>query len=86
MIHSDVDIFCLQEVWESPIQRKIRRALKNIYPYALSAIDLDMEPDSDELACDPDKIDAYFDCEDLACAQLSGAQRSFCGSLRSVFL
>ena len=52
---SDVDIFCLQEVFSSDVQRRIRRDLQPFYPYALSAIDLDTEPsDSTTPACGED--------------------------------
>jgi endonuclease/exonuclease/phosphatase family metal-dependent hydrolase len=81
MIRSDVDIFCLQEVWEVRIQRQIRTALRDTYPYVLSAIDLDSESDSDELACDSDKLDAFFACRDLACPGQTGPALAFCGSL-----
>ena len=50
MQRSDVDIFCLQEVWQASVQRKIRNDLKAFYPYALSAIDLSGRG-SDTLAC-----------------------------------
>ena len=77
-----MDIFCLQEVWEVPIQRKIRNALRDTYPYVLSAIDLDSESDSDELACSSDKLDAFFACRDLACPGRTGPALAFCASLR----
>ena len=61
MVHSDVDIFCLQEVWGSDVQRKIRTDLKPFYPHALSAIDLDTEPtDTTTPACGDDSgLDEY---------------------------
>ena len=83
MIRSDVDIFCLQEVWEVRTQRRIRSALRDVYPYALSAIDLDTETDGDELACDSDDLDAVFTCRNQSCPGLTGPELAFCGSLRS---
>ena len=82
MIQSDIDIFCLQEVWEARIQRKIRRDLKDFYPYALSAIDLENAPGSDTPACDSDELDALLTCREQRCAGLSGAPLVFCGILR----
>ena len=82
MIQSDVDIFCLQEVYEPRVQRKVRRDLKNFYPYALSAIDLDNEPDSDELACDSDTLNTLFACLTQRCPGVSGPEQVVCGTLR----
>ena len=81
MQKSDVDIFCLQEVWQASVQRKIRNDLKAFYPYALSAIDLS-GPGSDTPACDSDALDALFACRELRCPGLSGPQLAFCGTLR----
>ena len=82
MIHSDVDIFCLQEVYSSSIQRKIRSALKDAYPYALSAIDLDTEPEGGKPTCDSDLLDAFFTCRSQRCPGLVGFRASICGILR----
>ena len=82
MIRSDVDIFCLQEVWDVRIQRKIRTALRDAYPYVLSAIDLDSESDSDEPACNPDLLDAFLTCRSQRCPGPVGLRVSVCGILR----
>jgi hypothetical protein len=81
MIRSDVDIFCLQEVWDVRIQRKIRTALRDAYPYVLSAIDLDSESDSDEPACNPDLLDAFLTCRSQRCPGPVGLRVSVCGIL-----
>ena len=85
MTQSDVDVFCLQEMWGSRIQRRVRRELKSSYPYALSAIDLDTEPDGDEMACDEndnDVLDAFFNCRTQRCPGLPPAEEAFCGIFR----
>ena len=83
VIQSDVDIFCLQEVWEPSVQRKIYSEVKGFYPYALSAIDLENEPVSDgTTACDSDLLDAALACRERACQGLTGPALAFCGTLR----
>ena len=83
MIQSDVDIFCLQEIWTADVQRKICRDLKPFYPYALSAIDLDTDPsDTTTPSCPQGSVDAAFDCRALNCAGLSGLAFGVCGILR----
>ena len=78
-----MDIFCLQEVWEPYVQRKIYSEVKGFYPYALSAIDLENEPVSDGTrACDSDLLDAALACRERACQGLTGPAFAFCGSLR----
>ena len=81
-MHSDVDIFCLQEVFSSSIQRRIRSALRDVYPYVLSAIDLDTETGSDEPTCDSDLLDAFFTCRSQRCPGAVGFRESVCGILR----
>ena len=87
MVHSDVDIFCLQEVWGSDVQGKIRTDLKPFYPHALSAIDLDTEPtDTTTPACGDDSgLDEYFACRAQRCADQSGLAFSFCGIIRFIY-
>ena len=85
MAQSDVDIFCLQEVWGSGSQRRIRRELEPFYPYALSAVDLDTEPDGDDMACDErdnELIDAILICRMQRCPGFSVVQEAVCGILR----
>ena len=85
MSQSDVDIFCLQELWGSGSQRRIRRELKPFYPYALSAVDLDTEPDGDDMACDErdnDVIDDILNCRMQHCVGMSVVEEAFCGIFR----
>lgn len=79
-----MDIFCLQEVWTTDIQRKIRRSLKPYYPYALSAIDLEKERvDTTTPACGvASGVDSYFGCRHQRCAGLSGLAYAACGVIR----
>ena len=82
MIKSDVDIFCLQEIWEANVQRRIRKELKDVYPYALSAIDLDAEPSSDGPVCGRSVVDSVLACQKQHCIGLQGATLSFCTVIR----
>ena len=82
MINSDVDIFCLQEVWEANTQRRIRKELKDVYPYALSAIDLDAEPSSDGPVCGRSELESVLTCQEQRCPGLQGAAMSFCNIIR----
>ena len=82
MIKSDVDIFCLQEIWEANVQRRIRKELKDVYPYALSAIDLDGDPSSDGPVCDRSEVESVLACREQRCIGLQGATLSFCGVVR----
>ena len=84
MVHSDVDIFCLQEVWGSDVQRKIHTDLKPFYPHALSAIDLDTEPtDTTTPACGDDSdYEAVIICRAQRCADQLGIAFALCGILR----
>lgn len=86
IIQSDVDILCLQEVWTADVQRKIRRDLKPFYPYALSAIDLDMPPaDTTPLTCPQDGLQEFFNCRALRCAEQTGFAFVICGILRYLY-
>ena len=82
MINSDVDIFCLQEIFEANMQRRIRKELKDFYPYALSAIDLDAEPSSDGPVCDRSEVESVLACQEQRCPGLQGAELSFCNTIR----
>ena len=82
MIKSDVDIFCLQEIWQANVQRRIRNELKDVYPYALSAIDLDAEPSSDGPVCDRSEVESLLACQEQHCPSLQGAELFFCMVLR----
>ena len=75
---SDVDIFCLQEVFFADIQRQIYRALKERYPYILSATDLTLESESPERACEPQELFGVFTCVQTLCAGLPDNEASIC--------
>ena len=82
MIESDVDIFCLQEVWRGNVQRRLRKELKAYYPYALSAIDLDTQPDNSGPACTSDEVNIVFTCQEQNCPGLSGPELVVCSIAR----
>ena len=82
MSQSDVDIFCLQEVWEANLQRRIYSELSEIYPYVVSAIDIESVSNSTATACKNNESDAYFNCREDQCAELSGGSLTVCGILR----
>ena len=46
-----MDLWCLQEVWYADVQRELYAAVKDNFPYALSAINLTDYSDDDEVAC-----------------------------------
>ena len=78
MIQSDVDIYCVEEVWEADVQRKIRNDLREFYPYALSPIDLDTEPTS---TVPPTAAANFLRCRSLRCTGQTGLAFGFCGIL-----
>ena len=82
MIQSDVDIFCLQEVWRGNVQRRLRKELKAYYPYALSAIDLDTQPDNSGPACTSDEVNIAFTCQEQNCPGLSGREQLLCSIVK----
>ena len=82
MIQSDVDIFCLQEVWRGNVQRRLRKELKAYYPYALSAIDLDTQPDNSGPACTSDEVNIAFTCQQENCPGLFGPELVVCNIVR----
>ena len=84
IIESDVDIFCLQEVWYADIQRQIYNGVKDYYPYALSAVDLTDSTVSSEPACTRDTLNQFLQCQAMNCAALADSitQYEICGVLR----
>lgn len=82
MIQSDIDILCLQEIWSSQQQRKLRADLKPFYPYALSAVDLENEPSNENPACPSSQLGEYFTCREQRCEGRTGVDFSTCGTLR----
>ena len=69
IIKSDVDIFCLQEVWYADIQRQIYNGVKDYYPYALSAVDLTDSTVSSEPACTMEMLGPGIECQMNFCSQ-----------------
>ena len=84
IIKSDVDIFCLQEVWYADIQRQIYNGVKDYYPYALSAVDLTDSTVSSEPACTRDTVNQFLQCQAMSCAAFAGSffQTAVCAALR----
>lgn len=81
---SDVDIFCLQEIFDTGIQRQIYAALKNKYPYSLSALNLSAEGESAERACSLEQLQQVGVCAQTQCPNLPPAGGAFaaCVALR----
>ena len=73
-----MDILCLQEVFPANLQRRIYRALKNKYPYILSALDLTVEEESSERACSVAQVSQVDVCARQHCSGLEGEQYSIC--------
>ena len=81
---SGVDIICLQEILTANIQREIYRALKDEYPYILSALNLTIEGESLEMACDLEELQQVGLCVGMQCGGLTGLELVGCTSLRYV--
>ena len=86
IINSDVDIFCLQEVWYADIQKKIYSGVKDYYPYVLSAVDLTDNTVSSEPACTLEVLSSVQECQRNACSAFASDNTRFrlCGILRYV--
>ena len=65
-----MDIFCLQEVVQADVQRRIYSALRQKYPYAVSALDLSAEVDSSQPACTLEEAGGVQVCTVTNCAGL----------------
>ena len=84
IIKSDVDIFCLQEVWYADIQRQIYNGVKDYYPYVLSAVDLTDSTVSSEPACTIEMLGPALECQINSCSEFSNDPPQFaaCGGVR----
>ena len=76
-----MDIFCLQEVLFSDVQREIVAAVIDEYPYAFSAQDLMPTPSSNAMACTVVDLLTFEECFLQNCANFSGPL-SVCISLK----
>jgi hypothetical protein len=77
-----VDIICLQEVLLANLQRQIYRAVKDEYPYILSALDLTVEEESPERACAVGEVEQVDQCSQVQCPGLTGSMLFGCFSIR----
>ena len=86
IIESDVDIFCLAEVWYADIQRQIYNGVKDYYPYALSAVDLTDSTVSSEPACTTEMLAPAIECQMNSCSEFANDiyQFAICGAIRYV--
>lgn len=84
IIKSNVDIFCLQEVWYADVQRKIYNGVREYYPYVLSAVNLTDNTVSSEPACTVDMLFPGLGCQMNACGQFASDPNQFaiCGATR----
>ena len=74
-----MDIFCLQEVFFSDVQRQIVAAVMDEYPYAFSAQDLESVPPSSNPACTVMELVTLQQCADDNCGLSSSpAELSNC--------
>ena len=72
--NSKVDIFCLQEIFFSDIQRQIVAAVKDEFPYAFSAQNLSMQPipSIPTMACTVAQLRTYQECIVQRCSSFQG--------------
>ena len=84
ILNSDVDIWCLQEVFFADVHRKIYNAVSSRYPYALSSSSLSAnEPLGDSpSACSPEMLQSVGACVQRAlqtnCAKVPEKDRGGC--------
>ena len=62
ILTSEADIFCLQEIFFSDVQRQIVAAVRDDYPYAFSAQDLNSSTPSANPACTVMDLRALQEC------------------------
>ena len=66
-------MFCLQEIWLSGTQFKIRDGICSIYPHVVMAAELAQDTNGDDgiPACDSHSMDMYENCSAVHCPSLS---------------
>lgn len=79
-----MDILCLQEVFFADTQRLIYRALKNKYPYAVSALNLSLDEESPQRACTVQEAILFQTCIATQCPGLTGNLLGNCFLMRYV--
>lgn len=61
--NSRLDVICLQEIWKSSTQRQIFSELRDLYPHAVSNVDLVTEnTETTPVACTLFEVLSYGDC------------------------
>ena len=78
----DVDIFCLQEVWFADVQRSLYNSVRDKYPYALSAVDLNNSTGNSDPVCPLVVLGQFGACQATNCPGLSGTELLGCLVLR----
>ena len=78
----DVDIFCLQEVWYADVQKSLYNSVKDKYPYALSAVDLNNSTGNSDPVCAVAELGQFGACQATNCPGLFGTQALACLVLR----
>ena len=79
----DVDIFCLQEVWYADVQKSLYNSVKDKYPYALSAVDLNnSSTGNSDPVCSVAELGQFGACLATNCPGLSGTEALACLVLR----
>ena len=74
-----MDIFCLQEVFFSDVQRQIVAAVMDEYPYAFSAQDLNSSTPNANSACTASELGEVLMCAEANCdLSLSPVELSNC--------
>ena len=73
ILTSEADIFCLQAVFFSDVQRQIVAAVRDDYPYAFSAQDLNSSTPSANPACTEMDLQTLLGCVVVNC-DLSSSQ------------
>ena len=66
----DVDIFCLQEVWYADVQRSLYNSVRDKYPYALSAVDLNNSTGNSDPVCPFVVLGQFDECQATNCPGL----------------
>ena len=89
---SDVDIFCLQGLFLTDIQRQIYQSLRPTYPYIYSTVDfsaemnLAAEMNLEKTPCTPNDLTLLEDCIEEKCPSTEKGVPMTCISLRYIIL
>lgn len=75
LVKSDADVFCLQDVWLPEHQQQIYKAVKGIYSYIASAIDLERDITFNKTpACDSAIFQELLSCTEANCKTVFEAE------------